>query len=81
MTKSAKADDEPRNGKKKVVAIVALLAVAAAAYFLVLKPKPEGDPEPVAGEVVTLVPGLAGTGCGLPWPDTAGHLGPAQRGD
>lgn len=56
MTKSAKADDEPRNGKKKVVAIVALLAVAAAAYFLVLKPKPEGDPEPVAGEVVTLEP-------------------------
>lgn len=56
MTKSAKADDEPRKGKKKIVAIVALLAVAAAAYFLVLKPKPEGDPEPVAGEVVTLEP-------------------------
>ena len=28
----------------------------AAAYFLVLKPKSEGDPEPVAGEVVTLEP-------------------------
>ena len=50
MTKSAKADDEPRRAKadgepkkgKKIVGIVALLAVAAAAYFLVLKPKSEG---------------------------------------
>ena len=56
MTKSATPDDEPRKGKKKILAIVALLAVAAAAYFLVLKPKAEGDPEPVAGEVVTLEP-------------------------
>ena len=56
MTKSAKADAQPRKGRKKLVAIVALLSVAAAAYLLVFKPKPEEDPEPVAGEVVTLEP-------------------------
>ena len=55
LRRRAKADGEPKKGKK-IVGIVALLAVAAAAYFLVLKPKSEGDPEPVAGEVVTLEP-------------------------
>jgi flagellar FliL protein len=42
-------------GKKKLIVIlVAVLAIGGAAYWFVLKPKPEPKPEP--GEVVSLEP-------------------------
>jgi flagellar FliL protein len=56
-TAGAKGAEEPekKGGKKKlVVAGVALLAIGGAAYWFVLKPKPEPKPEP--GEVVSLEP-------------------------
>ncbi len=55
---TSEGDEAPAGGKKKLVlVVVALLAVGAAAYFLVLKPKPEGKKEkPVAGEVIALEP-------------------------
>ena len=49
--------DEPerKGGKKKLILIlVAVLAIGGAAYWFVLKPKPETKPEP--GEVVALEP-------------------------
>jgi flagellar protein FliL len=51
----AEAPEEKKGGKKKLVIIlVAVLAVAGAAYWFVLRPKPEPAPEP--GEVVTMEP-------------------------
>ncbi len=51
----AEAPEEKKGGKKKlIIIVVAVLALAGAAYWFVLKPKPEPAPEP--GEVVTMEP-------------------------
>ena len=57
-TKGAAEEPEKKGGKKKLIIIlVAVLAIGGAAYWFVLKPKPEGKKEkPVAGEVVALEP-------------------------
>jgi flagellar FliL protein len=55
--KKTEGDETPKRGKKKLIMLVVLgLVAGAAAYVLVLKPKPEGKPKPVAGEVVALEP-------------------------
>ena len=53
---TSEGEDAPKGKKKLVLVVVALLAVGAAAYFFVLKPKPEGKKEPVEGEVIALEP-------------------------
>ncbi|HET6561866.1 MAG TPA: flagellar basal body-associated FliL family protein [Marmoricola sp.] len=58
MPPAAGKAEEPEKkggGKKKLILIlVAVLAIGGAAYWFVLKPKPEPKPEP--GEVVSLEP-------------------------
>jgi flagellar FliL protein len=56
QTLQAAEDSAAKGGKKKLMAIVlvAILVIGGAAYWFVLKPKPEKAPEP--GEVVTLEP-------------------------
>jgi flagellar FliL protein len=57
MPAAAKGAEEPAKGggkKKLIVILVAVLAIGGAAYWFVLKPKPEPKPEP--GEVVSLEP-------------------------
>ena len=56
QTLQATEDAAAKGGKKKllVIALVAILAIGGAAYWFVLKPKPEKAPEP--GEVVSLEP-------------------------
>jgi flagellar FliL protein len=53
---ATKADEEEKGGGKKklILILVAVLAIGGAAYWFVLKPKPEPKPEP--GEVVSLEP-------------------------
>ncbi len=52
----AGADEDPAKGSKKklIMIVVAVLALGGGGYFMFLKPKPAGPPEP--GEVVTLEP-------------------------
>jgi flagellar FliL protein len=51
----AGAPAEKKGGKKKLIMIlVGVIAIGAAAYWFVLKPKPEKAPEP--GEVATIEP-------------------------
>ena len=53
--KGAAEEPEKKGGKKKLIIIlVAVLAIGGAAYWFVLKPKPEPKPEP--GEVVSMEP-------------------------
>jgi len=58
--KPAKGEDDAAAGggkKKLIIIVVGALVVGAAAYWFVLKPKPEPKKEkPVAGEVVALEP-------------------------
>ena len=54
-SQGAEEPEKKGGGKKKLIMIlVALLAIGGAAYWFVLKPKPEPKPEP--GEVVSLEP-------------------------
>lgn len=54
-TKGAEEPEKKGGGKKKLILVlVAVLAIGGAAYWFVLKPKPEPKPEP--GEVVSLEP-------------------------
>jgi flagellar protein FliL len=52
---AAEEPEKKGGGKKKLIMIlVAVLAIGGAAYWFVLKPKPEPKPEP--GEVVSMEP-------------------------
>lgn len=55
-TAPADADEAPAKGGKKklIMIIVAVLAIGGGGYYMFLKPKPVGPPEP--GEVVKLEP-------------------------
>jgi flagellar FliL protein len=54
----AEGGEEAGGGKKKLILlVVGLLVIGAAAYWFVLKPKPDPKKEkPVAGEVISLEP-------------------------